>query len=480
MKLTKRLIIANVATVIIPLIITALVTLAYSFIMGTIFEKDMGLHNFKRLAEIRLELTGNQGILQRNPEIIEQESFQNYLKQQLSSIEGEILILKDDQLVFSSQTFSKIDIAKALDTANRKSDQTWTDQEFSIADISYSVELIPVNLPNGSEGKVLLFLPSNQGSSDLTNLLILLGAIFLFSFILTNTYISYNYSRTTVSPLRNLQKAAAEISVGNLDYAIVEEGDREIRELCRDLELMRLKLKDSIHTQLKYEDNRKMLVSSISHDLKTPITAIKGYIEGILDGVANTPEKTDRYLKTIFLKAQQVDRMIDDLLLYAKLDLNQIPFNFERTAIEEYLRAFLTESEPELELLDIQLTFESQLLTKEFVSVDKERLKRVITNILDNSRKYINKSPGLITVLLRETKSTMIIEIRDNGSGITPEDLPHIFTRFYRSDASRSEIKGSGLGLAIAKQIVEGHNGRIWAVSHGAEGTSIMFSLPKK
>jgi signal transduction histidine kinase len=143
-----------------------------------------------------------------------------------------------------------------------------------------------------------------------------------------------------VSPLHNLQKAAAEISQGNLDHPIAEEGDKEIQALCRDLETMRLKLKDSVYTQLKYEDNRKMLVSSISHDLKTPVTTIKGYIEGILDGVANTPEKTARYLNTAYLKAGQIDQMIDDLLLYAKLDLNQLPFNFERIDISLYLEQF--------------------------------------------------------------------------------------------------------------------------------------------
>lgn len=466
MKLTKRLILANTATVVVPLAITVLAGLAYAFIFGTIFDKDLGLESFQRAAQIRLELTSNQGILQETPEMIEEGSFQTYLKEQLSSIGGEVIILKNGQLLFSSRSFTKIDIAKAL-----------SNKTFTFEKTSYAVDLISVHLQDSSEGQVLLLIPVSQESSSFLNYLTVLGLIFLLSFMLMASYLSYQFSKTTVTPLRNLQKAAAEISIGNLDYAIVEEGDQEIRELCRDLELMRLKLKESIHTQLKYEDNRKMLVSSISHDLKTPITAIKGYIEGILDGVANTPDKTDRYLRTINLKAQQVDRMIDDLLLYAKLDLNQIPFNFEKTMIEDYLQEFLAESEPEFEQLGIELSFESQLSGKKIILADQERLKRVITNILDNSRKYINKAPGIIKVLLRETKTGIILEIRDNGAGINPADLPHIFTRFYRSDASRSDIKGSGLGLAIAKQIIEGHGGRIWAVSHGTEGTSIMISL---
>lgn len=138
----------------------------------------------------------------------------------------------------------------------------------------------------------------------------------------------------------------------------------------------------------------------------------------------------------------------------------------------------LVESEPELESNHIKISFNNELLQKQqYVLLDRERMKRVILNILDNSCKYMSKDEGEITILLRDTSASLIIELRDNGSGISEVDLPNIFDRFYRSDAARS--KGSGLGLAIAKQIVEGHNGRVWALSHGEVGTSIMISLSK-
>ena len=114
-----------------------------------------------------------------------------------------------------------------------------------------------------------------------------------------------------------------------------------------------------------------------------------------------------------------------------------------------------------------------------YVIIDRERMRRVIMNIIDNSRKYMDKEQGEITIMLRETNSSIIIEIRDNGSGIDKNDINKIFDRFYRADSARSETNGSGLGLAIAKQIVEGHKGKIWAVSHENEGTSIMISLGK-
>jgi len=474
MKLKKRLILANASTVVIPLMITVLIALAFLLVYGKLLGHDISFEKYQRLSQIKFELINSQtSILQRTPEVVEEENFQKHLQEQLAGIDGELIMIKDGRTIFSSQEFSKIDVAKFLEAGIKKGGG----EPVVVGDIPYTVQLIDLSFKSGSQGSVLLLAPMDRSSTNLTIFLVLIGVTFVLAFALTNIVVSYQVSRSILKPLHNLQSAAAEISRGNLERPIAEEGDQEIQALCRDLELMRIKLKDSVHTQLKYEDNRKMLISSISHDLKTPVTSIKGYVEGILDGIANTPEKTERYLKTIDLKAHQIDQMIDDLLLYAKLDLNQIPFNFARTDIEEYLKLCISESEPELERSLIKISFHNELCQKQHVLLDRERMKRVIMNILDNSRKYMSKDRGELKILLRDTSSSLIIELRDNGSGISEEDLPYIFDRFYRSDAARS--KGSGLGLAIAKQIIEGHNGRIWAVSHGEVGTSIMISLSK-
>ncbi|EGW36310.1 HAMP domain-containing sensor histidine kinase [Desulfosporosinus sp. OT] len=475
MNLKKRLILANAATVIIPMIVTVFIALAVLFVVGKLSTHDVSFENYQKLSKIKFELINSEAsILQRTPEVVEQESFQKHLQERLAEINGELMMLKQDKVIFSSRNFSKIDVAKCLEAGNLQGGR----ELVVIGDVSYTVELINLKFKDSSQGSVLLLAPVDRSVANLTSFLVLIGVTFVLTFMLSNIVVSYQFSRSIITPLQDLQRAAAEISRGNLDHPIVEVGDQEIQALCRDLELMRIKLKDSVYTQLKYEDNRKMLISSISHDLKTPVTSIQGYVEGILDGIANTPDKRERYLKTISFKAHQVDQMIDDLLLYAKLDLNQIPFDFERTDIEEYLKLCVLESEPELENSQIQISFHSELREKQqHVLLDRERMKRVIMNILDNSRKYMSKDRGEIKILLRDTAASLIIELRDNGSGISEEDLPYIFDRFYRSDAARS--KGSGLGLAIAKHIIEGHNGRVWAVSHGEEGASIMISLSK-
>ena len=475
MNFRKRIIIANVLTVVIPLLITGVIALASFFIFTKIWGINLSWENYRKLSQVRLELLNIEAdILLRAPDTAEDENFPVYLQERLAALGGEFIILRDEQVINASAEFSKIDVAKFLEAGKDRGSR----ETILAGTGSYVVQRVDPAYKNGARGSVLLLAPVEPGNQKATAFLMLTAAVFLLSFVLTIILVAYYFSRSMVSPLRSLQTAAEEISRGNLDQPIAEEGDEELKALCRDLELMRLKLKESVYTQLKYEDNRKMLISSISHDLKTPVTSIMGYVEGILDGVADTADKRERYLQTIAAKARQVDQMIDDLLLYAKLDVNQLPFDFERTDFGEYLEFFVAESETELEKRNVKISFRSELLEKrQYAALDRGRMKRVLTNIIDNACKHMDKAPGEIRVVLRETAASLIVELRDNGSGIKQEDLPFIFDRFYRSDEARRE--GSGLGLAIAKQIVEGHQGRIWAISHGGEGTAVMVSLRK-
>lgn len=478
MNLKGRLISANALTVILPVMITVISAMAYIYIAGKLADTEQAFHNTQEVAQLTMELVGRENsVLRQNPEKIKDSSFQKELQARMDILDGEVVVLEGERVLFSSLNLTAIDVVKLKKPAIQ-----FRGARVDLGTQSYTVQSFDVSRDEAQGEKqttLYLLVPINPASFDMTNFLIFSGLVFLLSFIGANAIASYYFSLRILTPLNNLQKAAMEITLGNLDYEIVEEGDQEVRELCRDLERMRIQLKNSVHTQLKYEDNRKMLISSISHDLKTPVTSIKGYVEGLLDGIANSPEKKEKYLKTIYRKAEQVDTMIDDLLLYAKLDLNQIPFSFEKTNIGEFLDDGLQEIEPEMERNGIKILFESELTTAQEIPLDRERMMRVILNIIDNSRKYMDKEEGVITLSLRETHSSIIIEIKDNGRGIPKKDVAQIFERFYRSDTARTEIKGSGLGLAIAKQIVEGHEGRIWAVSREGKGTSVLISLPR-
>jgi signal transduction histidine kinase len=477
MSLKRRLIISNAAIVIIPILITIVASLIFIFITSVFFKEDISFESVKKLTETNIELFNADGkLLQKGPEMLKKKENQQNLMLQLEAINSELIILKGQEIYFSSFDISRIDAEKCLDAAKR----SFFSNSIEINGIKYIFKVSSsIKFKDGEQGKTIILVSVGKGGFAEEVFILFVFGVFVISFSLTNFISAYLFSHSILKPLGRLKKASGEISNGRLDYEVVEEGDMEIRELFRSFEQMRLKLKESVHTQMKFDDNRKMLVSSISHDLKTPITSIKGYVEGIMDGVANTPEKIEKYLETIYSKAVQVDAMIDDLLLYSKLDLNQIPFNFETTDIVSYFADCISEGEHELQKAGIKISLLNELNGSRKVLVDRERLRRVITNIIDNARKYMDKSNGEIAITLRETKLSIVIELYNNGAGIPKEDLPNIFDRFYRGDISRSKISGSGLGLAIAKQIVEGHGGEIWARTHEKEGTSIMISLKK-
>ncbi|WP_315121753.1 HAMP domain-containing sensor histidine kinase [uncultured Clostridium sp.] len=476
MDIKKRLIISNTITAIVPLIITIIFMFSFLFVSSKVFHKEPDYDGFKDGMIVRTELVDiRNDILKQNIKDIEDTKFQDDLSYKLSDLDGKFIIVKGHKIIASPKDINKIDIEKTMEVLKGNI----LEKRIVINGICYMIEAIDLNLEGNRTGNIILLAPIGEETNVFNKLVVIAIVVYIISFIVTNIIMSYLFSERIIKPIKFLKEATTEISNGNLDCEIIEDGDQEIRELCHGFEVMRVQLKDSIVMKTKYDDNRKVLVSSISHDLKTPITSIKGYVEGILDGVANTPEKRENYLKTIYSKAEHIDHMIDDLLLYSKLDLKQLPFNFEKIDIVEYLSFCICESESELIKDNIKISLNNDLKTSKYVMMDRERMRRVILNTIENSRKYMDKKQGQINLNLRETSSSIIIEIRDNGSGIDNNDINKIFHRFYRADSARSEAKGSGLGLAIAKQIVEGHKGRIWAVSHGNEGTSIMISLGK-
>ena len=298
--------------------------------------------------------------------------------------------------------------------------------------------------------------------------------------ILTSTFLSWFMYREFVSPIRELKAGAERIKEGNLDNdVVINSGGEEIRELCNAFNEMRAELKDSIDARIVYEKQNRDLISNISHDLKTPITAIKGYVEGIMDGVASSPERLDKYIKTIYNKANDMNVLINELSLYSKIDSNIIPYNFEKININSYFKDCVDEIGADLEQKGMLFSYRNYCGANVLVTADPEQLKRVINNIINNACKYNNKAKGKVGITLTEFDRKVQVAIKDNGMGISKEDLPHIFRRTYRADMSRNSAGGSGLGLSICKKIIEEHGGEIWAESKLRAGTTIFFTLNK-
>lgn len=301
--------------------------------------------------------------------------------------------------------------------------------------------------------------------------------------IFTSVSVGLWIYRSVATPLVKLRKATQNIKDGNLDFVLDVEGTDEFAELCRDFEEMRRRLKESAEEKLVLDKENKELISNISHDLKTPITAVKGYVEGIMDGVADTPEKMDRYVRTIYNKTVEMDHLINELTFYSKIDTNRIPYTFSKLNVEDYFSDCAEEVGLELETRGIQLCYANYVDSDVQVIADGEQIRRVIHNIISNAIKYMDRGKGMkgiIQIRVKDVGDFVQVEIEDNGKGIAAKDLPYIFDRFYRTDVSRNSAKGgSGIGLSIVRKILEDHGGKVWATSREDIGTIMYFVLRK-
>ncbi len=299
--------------------------------------------------------------------------------------------------------------------------------------------------------------------------------------VFTGIMLSLFLHKTLVSPINELNVAMKHIKNGDFEYRLEERNDGgELHDLYRNYEDMRLRLKENVEEKIQREKQNRELISNISHDLKTPITAIKGYSEGIIDGIADTPEKMERYVKTIYNKANDMEKLINELTVYSSIDNNRIPYHFHKILVGEYFRDCIEEVGLELEGANFKLDYVNLVSPDTTIIADPEQLKRVINNIIGNSIKYMDKPNGVINIRILDEVDSIRVEIEDNGKGIAQKDLQNIFDRFYRTDASRnSGMGGSGIGLSIVRKIIQDHGGYIWATSKEGEGTCMHFVIRK-
>lgn len=305
---------------------------------------------------------------------------------------------------------------------------------------------------------------------------ILLGLTILMTAVVL---VSWLYS-SLIKPLNVLRMATANMKAGNLDFAISGDPEDELGQLCEEFEEMRVRLKEQVDARMRYEQDTVELISNISHDLKTPLTAIKGYAEGMLDGVADTEEKKQKYLRTIYTKASDMTALVDELSFYSKIDSNIVPYNFDRINVNAYFSDCVEDLGLDMEVKGVTLDYDTQVPVGMCMVADPEQLRRVVNNITGNAVKYMGKPEEHIDINVSVVDEAFVkIDIADNGVGIAQNDLEHIFERFYRADSSRGTKKGgTGLGLAIAKKIIEDHGGTISATSTFGEGTCFTFTVP--
>jgi signal transduction histidine kinase len=325
----------------------------------------------------------------KNPGIFDNQTFLSKVNQQLKKTGTGLLVRKGKQVIYRSA------FLKGLDTDDLPLFGLFgeIDPVEQIHHKVVSIKKLDFYYPDNTEGSLFFVTDASSLAKFVRSSYPILFVSLILTLIITNGLLTYFVSKSIIRPIRELQRAAREMKDGNLDVSIKPHSKDELGQLAQSFEEMRSRLKDSIDTQIAYEENRKELIANISHDLKTPITTIKGYVEGIRDGVANNPEKIERYVQTIYTKAIDLDHMIDELFLYSKLDLQRLPFHFERFDFKSYLEDFVEELRYDLEDKNISINLLVENQRGYLIDGDRENLKRVINNIVENSLKY-NDQPS--------------------------------------------------------------------------------------
>ena len=337
---------------------------------------------------------------------------------------------------------------------------------FLLSFIVFWINVLPYGGPRMAEnlgeiaGRIIPF------ALTATGIITAVGALLLWA----------SSARSFIAPLNRLKLAAAKIRDNNLDFELIVKGNDEFTELSRSFEEMRIQLKNSRIEKDLAEHERDTMMASICHDLKTPITSLLGYAEGILDGVADTPEKTLNYIRVIRKKAFSMQELTNDLSLLSKLETAQLELEKRRTDIGALTREIAAEYADIVPGIELEYEIQDGLVC----DIDRERFGRVMINLLENSVKY--KKPEDMAPCLKiaavEADGNALLTLTDNGIGISDGDLPHIFKSFYRADTSRSVVKGSGLGLSIVRQIISLHGGKTWMRAPKDGGLTVCILIP--
>lgn len=486
MKFRTKLIITFLIVILLPILLSGIAFIAVGAMVSynsdlnfqieisdesTLSDSLASLSNTTNMMYIRLE-----NIAEEDERRLEDKAFLEELNEEASRVSSYIVVRKGTEEYYtgneemSGRFFSRLP-AYGFESKDSNSGFYYNDMQKLVKQIDFVFS-------DGDEGS--LFLVTRVNSVVSRSFLIYLFSAIIFILVLTSIVLTQWVYKGFFEPINRLNVAMQQIAEGNFEYSLTSEDTNEIGELYRNYEDMRLRLKESTEEKIQNERQNRELVSNISHDLKTPITAIKGYVEGIMDGVADTPEKMDRYIKTIYTKANDMNRLINELTYYSGIDSNRIPYDFHRINLAEFFQDCVEDVGLDLESKNIELNYSNLVDPSTRIIADPEQLKKVIDNIVGNSIKYMDKPKGVINIRILDEVDSVRVEIEDNGKGISTKDLGKIFERFYRTDASRnSSTGGSGIGLSIVKKIIEDHGGYIWATSKDGEGTCLHFVIRK-
>lgn len=299
--------------------------------------------------------------------------------------------------------------------------------------------------------------------------------------IAITAYRTFYCNRRILKPLKEISTSAKGIIAGNYDLEVLRTywkkvNGNEVGDLSYAFELMRDELKEKQIREEALKKSQQELISCISHDLKTPISTIKAYSEGIRDNIAKSEERKLEYIHIIINKTNLLIDMINELLEYSNAQLKQLNIKREEIYFLDFFNPLMKEIEIFVRQNRMEFIYEPKL-PELLVTIDRKRITEVIYNLVENSIKYCGKNGNICITAEREDKF-VLIKVKDNGIGISADDIPYVFDKFFRAEKSRStSIPGSGLGLSICKYIVNEHGGEIYCKSSAKNGCEIGFTI---
>ena len=465
----------RVSFLIAAVVITLLISDAFSIYSINNYRKS--LETVPVFNSVRVKVNPVLNVIKSNYEKIgNYEEFQNNIRKELENIQASLVVVNVNGVILYDNN-DKTKISKKVNIEKT----VHYDAKFESEKSNNVVFAFPVTVNGIQVANAVFSIPEkdifslNNANIILAYAPIYIGTTIVFIVLLI---LYRSISNKVIKPLSTLNSAIPDILKGNLETKLENFSEGEVGEFTRAFDLMRLELKEAEDRKVKLERERKELVAKISHDIKTPLSYIKAYAEGIRDGIASDPEDSRRYLNVIIEKTNGLTSLVNDLLNHSIQDLGNLRINKE----ERYSRKLILDI---VEPLRLKLAGSSKKLEIDgdipdvLIMVDAARFEQVFVNLVNNAEKYASADEKIVIKAELED-DCLLISISDNGRGIPPEELPFIFDSFYRGEQLRkSVIEGSGLGLSICKYIVEQHGGNIFAQSIPGKGSIFSFTIPK-
>jgi signal transduction histidine kinase len=469
MSIRRKLIVSNIFMIVIPVVV-AMITLSI-FIMGpgaqswetmeNLFRDNDGVYTAQSLMQT-LELRGDIKATEK----------------EMAAAGYHFMISVDGETEYSNMTLGDVAAAKRAIGAmyDDRSNCAITKDGISFvrydsADDGYTalaVHTREIPPAKGSTSYMERYIALYVG----TLVLIIVGSVTFLNIMLSCWIV-----KNILKPLKQLSTCSELIREGRLDFELTSAKKDEMGEMIRGFDEMRRHLQTSVEERMEYEQYRKELINGISHDLRTPLTSIRGYVEGLRDGIADTAEKKKQYYEAIETSVKGLDDLVDNLTNFSRVEMGESHLEMAPLNVTEYLRGVIRSMRDEYRKDNV--TFTARLPEKAvMVLMDRREMDRVFRNLIDNTIKYRTKNSSVITIAAAETEHHKIeIRVGDDGPGVDDQDLRKIFTCFYRGNAARTfPSGGSGIGLAVVKQLVSQQGGTVYA--QNSHGLVIVMEMP--